>query len=387
MLEEWHHWLEGALHPFLVLMDHRNLEYLRSARRLNPRQARWAMFFRRFQFTLTYRPGSKNGKADALSLIHATRTHTAPLGHARPHSVEPHRREPAGAGQRTPSAYLSGQETLRAHLAAPLGAADVADYVESCATCAQSRSSCQLPAGLLEPLPVLQRLWSHMAIDFVTNLPNLGRHNTVLVAIDQFSKACRLVPLKGLPTAMETTTIWFNQVFRVYGLPEDIVSDCGSRVWRAFCMQLGINVNLSSSYHLQSNGQTERLNQERGRYLRSYCSREQQRWSKDSFELHLVDLELEAMEKQIRDLQVKQAQLRQRKATLESSRTDAHLSQAQHTKDAARPGFVHSGAGVPRSLDAAEDASQAPGKDLSPSVLEILTRNLFAPLRLHRIKT
>ncbi|KAK3506820.1 hypothetical protein QTP70_029083, partial [Hemibagrus guttatus] len=65
----------------------------------------------------------------------------------------------------------------------------------------------------------------------------------------------------------------------------------------------------------------------------------------DSFELHSVDLELEAVEKQIRDLQ------------------------AQRTKDAARPGFVHSGAGVPRSLDAAavEDASQAPGEDLSPS--------------------
>ncbi|KAK3510854.1 hypothetical protein QTP70_022798, partial [Hemibagrus guttatus] len=75
------------------------------------------------------------------------------------------------------------------------------------------------------------------------------------------------------------------------------------------------------------------------------------------------------MEKQICDLQVKQAQLRQQKAVLESSRTDAHLSQAQRTKDAARPDFVHSGAGVTRSLDAAaaEDASQAPGKDLSPS--------------------
>ncbi|KAK3507556.1 hypothetical protein QTP70_028451 [Hemibagrus guttatus] len=105
----------------------------------------------------------------------------------------------------------------------------------------------------------------------------------------------------------------------------------------------------------------------------------------DSFELHSVDLELEAVEKQIRDLQVKQAQLRQRKAVLESSRTDAHLSQAQR-KDAARPGFVHSGAGVPRSLDAAaaEDASQAPGEDLSPSpppVFEIPTQNRFAPLR------
>ncbi|KAK3509408.1 hypothetical protein QTP70_033973 [Hemibagrus guttatus] len=89
----------------------------------------------------------------------------------------------------------------------------------------------------------------------------------------------------------------------------------------------------------------------------------------DSFELQSVDLELEAMEKQICDLQVKQAQLRQRKAALESSWTDAHLFQAQRTKDAARPGFVHSGAGVPRSLDvvAAEDVSQAPGEDLSPS--------------------
>ncbi|KAK3568300.1 hypothetical protein QTP86_003140 [Hemibagrus guttatus] len=66
-LEEWRHWLEGARHPFQVLTDHRNLEYLRGAKRLNPRQARWAIFFTRFAFTVTYRPGSKNGKADALS--------------------------------------------------------------------------------------------------------------------------------------------------------------------------------------------------------------------------------------------------------------------------------------------------------------------------------
>ncbi|KAK3508503.1 hypothetical protein QTP70_031361, partial [Hemibagrus guttatus] len=62
-LEEWRHWLEGARHPFQVLTDHRNLEYLHGAKRLNPRQARWALFFTRFQFMVTYRPGSKNGKA------------------------------------------------------------------------------------------------------------------------------------------------------------------------------------------------------------------------------------------------------------------------------------------------------------------------------------
>ncbi|KAL0184106.1 hypothetical protein M9458_019802, partial [Cirrhinus mrigala] len=65
--EEWQHWLEGARFPFTVLTDHRNLEYLCSAKRLNHRQARWALFFTRFQFTVTCRPGSKNTKADALS--------------------------------------------------------------------------------------------------------------------------------------------------------------------------------------------------------------------------------------------------------------------------------------------------------------------------------
>ncbi len=52
-LEEWRHWLEGAQHPFSVITDHKNLEYLRSAKRLNPRQACWALFFTLFQFTIT----------------------------------------------------------------------------------------------------------------------------------------------------------------------------------------------------------------------------------------------------------------------------------------------------------------------------------------------
>ncbi|KAL0192767.1 hypothetical protein M9458_011063, partial [Cirrhinus mrigala] len=70
-LEEWRHWLEGARHPFVVLTDHRNLEYLRDARQLSPRQARWALFFTCFDFTISYGPGTKNTKADALSSLHA----------------------------------------------------------------------------------------------------------------------------------------------------------------------------------------------------------------------------------------------------------------------------------------------------------------------------
>ncbi|KAK3506336.1 hypothetical protein QTP70_000780 [Hemibagrus guttatus] len=104
-----------------------------------------------------------------------------------------------------------------------------------------------------------------------------------MVVVDRFSKGCKLIPLKGLPTAMQTADAMFAHVFRNFGLPEDIVSDRGpqftSRVWRALCARLDIGVSLSSSHHPQSNGQVERLNQEIGRFLRSYCSREQQRWS------------------------------------------------------------------------------------------------------------
>jgi hypothetical protein len=59
VLKAWRHWRERAKHPFLVWTDHRNLEYIRAAMRMNPRQARWALFFARFDFTLSYRSGSK----------------------------------------------------------------------------------------------------------------------------------------------------------------------------------------------------------------------------------------------------------------------------------------------------------------------------------------
>lgn len=66
------HWLEDAALPFQIMTDHRNIEYLLSAKRLNPRQARWALFFDHLDFSLFYQPWLKNGKADFrwLQFIH-----------------------------------------------------------------------------------------------------------------------------------------------------------------------------------------------------------------------------------------------------------------------------------------------------------------------------
>ncbi len=98
-----------------------------------------------------------------------------------------------------------------------------------------------------------------------------------------FLNCCKLVPLLGLPTALEAAEILLSHVFRNYGLLEDIVSDRGSQfiswVWKAFFRLLRVTVSLFSGYHSRTNGQTERKIQELGHYLRAYCHRDQHSWS------------------------------------------------------------------------------------------------------------
>ncbi len=113
-------------------------------------------------------------------------------------------------------------------------AREVSQYVRSCSVCAITKTPHHLPAGKLMPLPIPHRPWSHVGVDFVTDLPNSEGFTCILVAVDQFSKACRLIPLKGLPTALETAEALFQHVFRNFGIPEDIVSDVGPSSSRMF---------------------------------------------------------------------------------------------------------------------------------------------------------
>ncbi|KAK3567133.1 hypothetical protein QTP86_010433 [Hemibagrus guttatus] len=161
--------------------------------------------------------------------------------------------------------------------------ADVRRYVQGCEECAMSKDPHHLPSGKLLPLPVPSRPWSHLGVNFITDLPTSRSHTCIFVVVDRFSKSCRLLPLKGPPTAMKAAELMFNHVFWYFGIPEDIVSDQGpqfvSRVWRAFFTCLGVAVNLSSGYHPQTNGQTERKIQAISRYLRTFCHGHQDSWS------------------------------------------------------------------------------------------------------------
>jgi len=145
-------------------------------------------------------------------------------------------------------------------------AGDVREFVAACSVCARSKASHRPPAGLLRPLPIPSRPWSHIAVDFVTGLPPSEGNTVILTIIDRFSKAVHYVPLPKLPSALETADLLSKHVFKLHGIPMDIVSDRGpqfaSRVWSAFCKAVGAAASLSSGYHPQTNGQTERANQD-----------------------------------------------------------------------------------------------------------------------------
>ncbi len=161
---------------------------------------------------------------------------------------------------------------------------EVSQFINGCSVCAVTTTPFQLPQDKLLSLPIPRTPWSQIGVDFVTDLPNSDSNTCILVAVDRFSKACKLLPLKGLPTAFEMAELLFHHVFRNFGILEDIVSDRGpqftSRVWKSFFKLHGVTVSLSSGYHPQTNGQTERKIQEIGRFLWAYYHQNQHIWSR-----------------------------------------------------------------------------------------------------------
>uniref|UniRef100_A0A3B1KG24 Gypsy retrotransposon integrase-like protein 1 n=1 Tax=Astyanax mexicanus TaxID=7994 RepID=A0A3B1KG24_ASTMX len=320
-LEEWRHWLEGAEHPFLVRTDHKNLAYIQQAKCLNPRLARWGLFFTRFDFILSHRPGSKNVKPDALSrqwepLPHSVEPSTvvpparilAPLcwglldAVRRAQQVDPDpgngppgrdfvptslRKRVLDWGHASLQTAHPGVtrtlEFVRRRFWWPHIERDVRSHVAACMLCAQGKDPRTRPTGLLHPLAVPSRPWSHLSLDFITGLPSSRGNTMILVIVDRFSKAGRFVALSKLPSAQGTAEVVLDQVVRIHGIPADIVSDRGaqftSRFWGAFCRLLGTEVSLSSGFHPQSNGQTERVNQDLERTLRCLASSSPSTWS------------------------------------------------------------------------------------------------------------
>ena len=174
------------------------------------------------------------------------------------------------------------QELLSRSFWWPTYREDTKKYISSCTVCARNKTPRSSPVGLLQPLPIPSRPWGSISMDFVVDLPPSKGMNTILVVVDRLTKMAHFIPYKGLPTAKQTADLVLKEVFRLHGIPDDVVSDRGvqftSKFWKDFCLALGVKVNLSSAFHPQSNGQTERTNQTLEQYLRCFSSHLQDDW-------------------------------------------------------------------------------------------------------------
>ena len=119
-------------------------------------------------------------------------------------------------------------------------------------------------------------------MDFVTGLPPSEGKTVVLTVVDRFSKMAHFIALPKLPSARGTAEAVLFHVFRLHGLPQDVVLDRGPQFTPRFCRLLGATVSLSSGFHPQTNGQTERYNQEMETTLRCITSQNTSSWSGSS---------------------------------------------------------------------------------------------------------
>jgi hypothetical protein len=158
------------------------------------------------------------------------------------------------------------------------------DYVGGCDICTRSKNSNHKPYGLLQPLPIPTKPWASISIDFITQLPPSGSFSAICVFVDRFTKMALFIPTTNEINAEGTCDLFINHVFCHYGLPDDIVSDRGatftSKFMQAILQALKVTQKLSTAFHPQTDGQTERVNSILEQYLRCYVNYQQSDWHK-----------------------------------------------------------------------------------------------------------
>jgi transposase InsO family protein len=327
-LKKWDYYLLGTVGN-KAYTDHHPLRYFSTQPKLSMRQARWLGLFQEYDVYVDYIPGKHNVVADALSrrsdylvsmvldnqelleriksgygLCEESKKIIARLDRR---SKEYCRRE--GLIYYKDRIYVPQVEAVRLELLEEFhdssigghlgqdktysvisrayywpGLQDsVKNYVATCHQCATAKTNTQPPAGLLSSLPIPGQPFEWVTMDFVTGLPVTDKgHDAIAVFVDRLTKYVIAVPTVTQLSAAMLAELYFEHIVCSWGLPKVIVSDRGpqfrSKFWKALQGHLKTRVNMSTAFHPQTDGQTERANRTIEDLLRAYCSQDQKQW-------------------------------------------------------------------------------------------------------------
>ena len=139
----------------------------------------------------------------------------------------------------------------------------VGDFVRRCLTCQQVKAKHQRPAELLQPLEIAEWKWEHITMDFVTHLPQTSqKHNTMWVIVDRLTKSVHFLAVQMTFTLEEFYRLYIREIVRFHGVPISLVLDQDPRFtaqfWKSFQKAMGTQLSMSTAFHPQTDGQSER---------------------------------------------------------------------------------------------------------------------------------
>ena len=156
-------------------------------------------------------------------------------------------------------------------------ATDIEAFCRSCGKCQTSKTDTQKPQGFLHSLPIPDKPWQSVGMDFMGPLPQSQGNDYLLVTIDRLTSQVHLVPTTMRVTAKEVAWLFLKEIMRLHGVPKSIVSDRNSKFMSTFWHELhrlmGTKLLMSAAFHPQTDGITEQANHSIGQILRMMIKR------------------------------------------------------------------------------------------------------------------